>query len=125
LTTVVQELEELGLQYGHTIPNKVIFDLFVRKLETSKTLGDEGSLPEGWRGFNEYQFQTMIRSLDKYMHGHIEWKNLATYLILLNSPIASDKHITDYKHELKTKDDIASINQVLNVRLTTLYDISL
>jgi hypothetical protein len=33
-----------------------VVDLFVRKLENSKTLGDEGSLPEEWRNFTEYDF---------------------------------------------------------------------
>ena len=59
----------------------------------------------------------MIRSLDKYLQGHIEWKNLATYLILLNSSIASEKNIEEYKHDLKTKEDIVSQHQLANVRL--------
>lgn len=109
LTAVVEELEQLGEQYGNSIPNKVIFDLFVRKLETSKSLGDEGSLPESWRAFTEFEFQKMIRSLDKYLQGQIEWKNLATYLILLNSPIASDKNIEEYKSDFRTKEDLVTL----------------
>lgn len=91
------------------MPNRVIFDLFIRKLETSKSLGDEGSLPENWRSFSEYNFQNMIRSLDKFLQGQIEWRNLATYLILLNSPIASEKHIEEYKNDLKTKEDLVNV----------------
>lgn len=59
LTILVEELEFLARQHGNgtaNIPNKVIVDLFVRKLENSKTLGDEGSLPEDWRSFTEYDF---------------------------------------------------------------------
>jgi hypothetical protein len=49
LTTLLDELETLAKQHGNAIPNRVIFDLFVRKLENSKTIGDEASLPEEWK----------------------------------------------------------------------------
>ena len=52
----------------------MVVDLFVRKLENSKNLGDEGSLPEDWRQYTEYDIQSMVRSLDKYNHGQIDWR---------------------------------------------------
>ena len=38
------------------IPNKVIVDLFVRKLENSRSFGDDNSLSEDWKNFIEYDF---------------------------------------------------------------------
>lgn len=52
LIALIDEFIEIGKQYGNGtpfVPNKLIVDLFVRKLENSKTIGDEGSLPEDWR----------------------------------------------------------------------------
>lgn len=59
LRVLVNELEGLAIQHGNGTPNipaKVVIDLFLRKLENSKTLGDEGSLPEEWRNLTEYDF---------------------------------------------------------------------
>ncbi len=106
LQTLVQELQDLAKQYGNgrnCIPDKIIVDLFVRKLENSKTLGDEGSLPEDWRFMSEYHFQNMIRNLDKYNTGVVNWKNLATFIILLKSIIPADKNIESYKQGLDFK----------------------
>lgn len=53
----MSELEQLAQQLGNGtpyLPNKVIIDLFLRKLENSQTFSDEGSLPEEWRSINEY-----------------------------------------------------------------------
>jgi len=59
LKTLVTELEELAKQFGDGtggIPNKVVSDLLIRKLENSKSLSDEGSLPEEWWSLSEYDF---------------------------------------------------------------------
>jgi hypothetical protein len=77
LTTIIDEFIELEKFYNNgtsNLPNKAYVDLFVRKLENSKTIGDEGSLPEEWRQYNEYNFWTMIRNLDKYNNGVVNWK---------------------------------------------------
>ena len=68
LKTLVNELEELSKQYGDAhggIPNKLVTDLFLRKLENSKTLWDDGSLPEEWWSLKEYDFQNIVRNLDR------------------------------------------------------------
>lgn len=108
LTILVEEFEKLAAQYGngsHNIPNKVFVDLLVRKLQNSQSLGDEGSLPDEWRNYTEYDFQNMIRNLDKYNFGYIDWKFLATFIILLRSPIPTDKQLETYKADFKSKDD--------------------
>jgi hypothetical protein len=59
LRTLVSELEELAKHHGDGsggIPNKVVADLFMRKLEVSKALWDDGSLPEEWWTLSEYDF---------------------------------------------------------------------
>ena len=52
LTSLIDELEEIALQQGGhgaaTIPNKLIVEYFLRKLENSKSLGDESGLPDHW-----------------------------------------------------------------------------
>jgi hypothetical protein len=72
LRTIVNELEELAKQHGDGsggIPNKVITDLLVRKLENSKTINDDGSLPEEWWVSREYDFQNVVRNLDSKGQG--------------------------------------------------------
>lgn len=97
------------------MPNKVIIDLFLRKLENSQTFSDEGSLPEEWRGINEYVLQQMTRNLDKFQQGHIDWRVLATYIVLLKSAIPVDKQIEEYKSAFKTKEDFVSEEAFLKV----------
>lgn len=65
-------------------------------------MGDESGLPEQWRSFTEYDFQTIVRNLDKYNHGMINWKLLATYICLLMTPIPTDKEGDTYQHDLVT-----------------------
>ncbi|CDW76374.1 sperm flagellar protein 2 [Stylonychia lemnae] len=109
LSTLVNELEHLAKQHGNgsnNVPNKVIVDLFVRKLENSKNLGDEGSLPVEWTNYTEYDIQNMARNLDKQCTGSIDWRQIATYIILLKSSIPTDKHLETYRAEFKGKDDL-------------------
>lgn len=74
----------------------------MRKLENSKTIGDESALPEDWNTFTEYDFMTMIRNLDKYQTGSVNWKTLATLIILLKCPIPNDKDADAYLNELNS-----------------------
>jgi hypothetical protein len=96
LRTVVNELEELAKEFGDDqggIPNKQICELFLRKLENSKSLWDEGSLPEEWWTLREYDFQNIVRNLDRAGRGAVDWRQLATFLILLKSPLPSDQDL--------------------------------
>lgn len=72
-------------------------DLFIRKLENSKTLWDDGSLPEEWWSLNEYDFQNMVRNLDTKGEGIVNWKQLATFIILLRSSLPTKQDIENYK----------------------------
>lgn len=103
MKTLVNELEELAKQYGDGndgIPNKLVTDLLFRKLENSKSLWDDGSLPEDWWTLKEYDFQNMVRNLDKAGAGVVNWRQLATYIILLRSPLPTDQDIESFvKHQ--------------------------
>lgn len=57
----------------------------------------------------------MIRSLDKYLQGAIDWKIIATYIILLNSEIMNEKQLEAYKNEMRVKDDWVSERNFLSV----------
>ena len=100
LKTLIGELEELAKHHGDGhggIPNKVVVDLFLRKLEVSKALWDDGSLPEEWWTLGEYDFQNMVRNLDRSGHGVVNWKDLATYIILLKSNLPLERDLESYK----------------------------
>lgn len=75
----------------------MITDLLIRKLENSKTLWDDGSLPEEWWSLKEYDFANLVRNLDRTGAGTVSWKQLATFIILLKSQLPSDKDIENYK----------------------------
>lgn len=114
LTTLVNELEELSKQFGdgaNGIPIKVIADLFVRKLENSKTLQDDGSLPEEWWRLAEYDFQNIVRNFDSKGHGTLNWKQFATFIILLKSNLPSDKDLENFKRDF---DSLAGQSRLLD-----------
>lgn len=95
-------MQNNGARGGNSsnIPNKLIVDFFVRKLENARSLGDESSFPDEWKSFSEYDFQTMVRNLDKYMHGYVNWKVMATFICLLQSSVPTDKEAEGYAHEM-------------------------
>lgn len=129
LRTLVGELEELAKHHGDAsggIPNKVAIDLFVRKLEVSKALWDDGSLPEEWWPLGEYDFQNMVRNLDRSGHGIVSWRELATYIILLRSPLPTERDIESYKRAFTSQtggSDLADNTQFASVisQSLTLY----
>ena len=106
MKTLIGELEELAKHHGDGhggIPNKVVVDLFMRKLEVSKALWDDGSLPEEWWSLGEYDFQNMVRNLDKRGQGVVNWKDLATYIILLKSTLPVERDLESFKRAFTTQ----------------------
>lgn len=115
LRNVVDEIISLSEQQNNALlPNKVVTDLLIRKLQNSTFLTDEGTLMDEWKRFSEYDFQSMVRNLDKYHQGSIDWRALATILILLRSEIPTDKQLEQYKAEFKadmlTKDEFVTVS---------------
>ena len=124
LRTIVTELEELSKEFGDGqggVPNKVVTDLLMRKLENSKSLQDDGSLPEEWWSLSEYDFQNAVRNLDALGHGVISWRQLATYFVLLKSPLPSDKDLDTYKQSFKSQSDDLLIDQQQFLSVSALY----
>ena len=100
LRTLVDELQEFSKHNydgNGGVPNKVVIDLFLRKLEISKALWDDGCLPQEWWSLGEYDFQNMVRNLDRAGSGSVNWKQLATFIILLKSPLPSEEELETYK----------------------------
>ena len=48
----------------------------------------------------------MVRNLDKYNFGFVDWRMLATFIILLRTPIPTDAQLDQYKVAFQTKDDL-------------------
>ena len=65
----------------------------MRKSKGKNTLGDVGGLPAAWNEFVRNDFERIVRNLDIYNSGSIDYKVLATYCILLKSPVANDHDI--------------------------------
>lgn len=60
----------------------------------------------------------MIRNLDKYNTGVVNWKVLATFIILLKTPIATEKNIEAYKVQTEIvngKDPMISLDNFTDV----------
>ena len=77
--------------------------MFLRKLEVSKTLWDDGSLPEEWWTLGEYDFQNMVRNLDKSGHGVVSWRDLATYIILLKSNLPNERDLESFRRSFTSQ----------------------
>mmetsp|Transcript_35326 Transcript_35326/g.25770 ORF Transcript_35326/g.25770 Transcript_35326/m.25770 type:complete len:89 (-) Transcript_35326:378-644(-) len=71
--------------------NNVVVDLLTRKLMNSRNFGGSSALPQKWNELNQQNLFQVTRNLDAENTGYIEWKKLLTCLILLYTPILSDK----------------------------------
>ncbi len=89
------------LANGETlIENRVLIAFFNRKLQNSRSYKDDNSLPEEWDSFDISTFHKIVQNLDKKNTGSIDWKQLATYLCLLQSKVPDQDQITYYKKAL-------------------------
>lgn len=75
---------------GAQILNRKAVELLLRKAQNSRTLGDMGGLPKEWSSFTNNDFEKLVRNLDIYNTGSIDYKVLATCCILLKSPVPND-----------------------------------
>ena len=83
----------------------------MRKLENSKTLWDDGSLPEEWWTLKEYDFQNMVRNLDRAGAGVVNWRQLATFIILLKSPLPTDSDIESFIKQFGHLQPLVSLSE--------------
>jgi len=84
------------------ILNRKAVELLLRKAQNSRTLGDMGGLPKDWGSFSNNDFEKLVRNLDIYNTGSIDYKVLATCCILLQSTIGTDAEIEALKKSLGT-----------------------
>lgn len=99
LKSLVQELK-LVADSQDLIPNRKAVELLLRKGQNSKTLGDMGGVPKQWSAFSRNHYEKLVRNLDIYNTGCIDYKVLATCCILLKSPLPKDAQIESLKKAL-------------------------
>lgn len=91
LESLIEELEMICEdRKTNKIPNRDAINLLSRKSQNSKSLGDSSALPKQWNSFTRDDFEKLIRNLDIFNTGYIDYKLLATCCILLTSPVPKD-----------------------------------
>ena len=83
------------------IRDRAAVDLLARKSANSKALGDLGGLPKDWANFKMVDFERMVRNLDIYNEGVIDYRALATCFVLLQSSLPKDEHVDDLRKAVK------------------------
>mmetsp|Transcript_6307 Transcript_6307/g.10256 ORF Transcript_6307/g.10256 Transcript_6307/m.10256 type:complete len:178 (+) Transcript_6307:1295-1828(+) len=113
LNSLVMELKMLADE-EENIQNRVAIELFVRKSQNSKFLGDNGGLPKDWSNFSQTHFEKMVRNLDIDHIGCINYKVLATCCILLQSQLPDltelDRMLGKIKVEYLNQEQFSTIN---------------
>lgn len=72
---------------NNMIPNRQAVELLLRKGSNSKSLSDIGGVPKAWSSYSRNDYEKLVRNLDIYNTGCIDYQVLATCCILLNSPV--------------------------------------
>lgn len=72
LKNMISDLKGVTNENGR-IQNNQLVDLFMRKIELSKQLGDCTGVPKIWHELKKQDFIRMTRALDKYNKGSIEF----------------------------------------------------
>jgi len=73
-----------------------VMDLFMRKLQMSKSLADKEGLPSQWHDFSLSDFQVIGRNLDKTSTGLLDWRKLMVYIALLRSSMADESKLKSF-----------------------------
>lgn len=68
---------------NNLISNRKVVSLLLRKAQNSKSLGDSSALPKNWNNYNRDDFEKLVRNLDIFNTGFVNFKILATCCILL------------------------------------------
>ena len=82
------------------ILNRKAVELLLRKAQNSRTLNDMGGLPKEWSSFTRDDLEKLVRNLDIYNTGSIDFKVLATCCILLKSPVPREDQLDQVKKGL-------------------------
>ena len=103
LRALIEELKLLA-DSDDQILNRKAVELLLRKAQNSRSLGDMGGLPKEWSSFTHNDFEKLVRNLDIYNTGSIDYKVLATCCVLLKSPLPKDDQIEAVKKSLQQGD---------------------
>lgn len=99
LKSLVEELKIIA-DAQDLIPNRKAVELLLRKGQNAKSLVDIGGVPKEWSSFTRNDYEKLVRNLDIYNSGSIDYKVLATCCILLKSPVPQDNEIEALKKSL-------------------------
>ena len=105
LRSLVKELSALADQ-SDRIQNRLVVELLLRKSNNSASLCDLGGLPKAWGEFGQKGFEKMVRNLDAWGTGSVDYKLVAICCILLLSEIPSEVQVTDLRTQLGNKDEV-------------------
>lgn len=100
LKALIDELRQLA-GTNHIIYDRAAVELLARKSANSKSLGDMGGLPKDWAAFQMVDYERMVRNLDLYNEGSIDYRVLAVCFILLQSSLPKDEHLEDLRKSVK------------------------
>ena len=75
------------------INNIQVVELFLRKQANAKSLADMGGLPKDWLNFQRSDFEKLVRNIDLLDNGCVNYRRLATYCILLQSPLPNEDQL--------------------------------
>lgn len=105
LRSLVKELSALADDSGR-IQNRNVVQLLKRKSNNSATLCDFGGLPKAWSAFGQKGFEKMVRNLDSWGSGSVDFKLLATCCILLLSDLPSGTQLGDLRRQLGSQSEV-------------------
>lgn len=83
------------------IENRRAVELLLRKAENSRSFGDNGGLSATWNTFKRDDFEKIVRNLDVYNSGSINYQQLAICCILMQSPLPDDQKLDQLKRALQ------------------------
>lgn len=82
LKAIIGELAQVADEKNQ-IANRAAVELLVKKVRNSRSLGDLGGMPKDWSEFTQNNFELMLRNLDIYNAGQVDYRVLALCFILL------------------------------------------
>lgn len=94
LDSLVKELRLLANDQGR-VGARAAVNLLRRRTNHSKSLADQGGLPEAWSSLCQMSYERMVRNLDSTNSGSVDHKLLGLCCILLLSPLPTKDQLRD------------------------------
>lgn len=100
LKAIIEELAQVADEKNQ-IANRAAVELLVKKVRNSRSLGDLGGMPKDWSNFTQNNFELMLRNLDIYNEGQVDYRVLALCFVLLQSELPDGNQLESLKKELR------------------------